>query len=220
MSERQSLRAALRAACRLLTSGAAVAVVAVVAAMSSAPVAAHGQPILQLGAERIQPGGSVEVRGDLGIGEVFEVALIAKADGSRRLIATIPAVEEGHFQSFVTVPADVAVGDYLLEVAVDLSVVRAPLTVAGSPIGGEDGGGPDQGDGLGQPLASGLAGGAGGAGGLGARSSDPALPGGPPTSTRTGRSPIDGVVIIAAAAAIAIGALGGLRLVVRGRARP
>lgn len=171
--------------------------------------------ILELGSERIQPGGSIEVRGDLGVGDVFEVALIAKADGSRRLIATIPAVEEGHFQSYVTVPANVPVGDYLLEVAVDLSVVRAPLAVAGSPFGGEDGGGPDQGDALVQPLGSGPAGSA--AGGLGTRSSDPVLPGRPqPTSTTTDRSPLDGLLIIVAAA-VAIGGLGAFRLVARGR---
>jgi hypothetical protein len=178
--------------------------------MSAAPVAAHGQLILELGSERIQPGGLIEIRGDFGVGEVLEVALISKADGSRRLIATISAVEDGPFQSYVTLPADVPVGDYLLEVAVDLSVVRAPLTVAGSP----------EVDGLVQPLGSGAAGGGAGAGGLGTRSSDTALPGRPqPTSTRTGRAPVDGLLIIVVATAIAIGALIAIRLVARGRVR-
>ncbi|HEY3164531.1 MAG TPA: hypothetical protein VGJ71_09235 [Candidatus Limnocylindrales bacterium] len=157
---------------------------------------AHGELILQLGAEQVQPGGSIEVRGDLGTGESFEVALISKADGSRRLIATIPAVEEGHFQTFVTIPADLAPGAYLLEVAVDLIVARAPLSVAGSPITGEGGGdGPDHADPLVQPMpgSSPAVGGANGAGLTGS-----AAPG-TPASTRAGRSALDGLVIVAVA---------------------
>lgn len=62
-----------------------------------ASVAAHDGLLLQLDAERIQPGGTVEVRGDLGSGGAFEVALIASVDRSRRMIATSPATGEGHF---------------------------------------------------------------------------------------------------------------------------
>jgi hypothetical protein len=189
---------------------------------------AHGQFILQLGAERVQPGGAIEVRGDLGVGEAFEVALIAKADGGRRLIATIPATEEGHFLTYVTVPSDVPVGDYLLEVAVDLSVIRAPLTVAGSPITGEVGDGPDHADPLIQPMSSRLGGGTGtgagaavapGAGGGAAAaagaSAGPAAGGAIPVSTRTRRSPIDGALVVGLAALASIALVGGLRIIGR-----
>jgi hypothetical protein len=182
---------------------------------------AHGQFMLQLGAERVQPGGAIEVRGDLGAGEAFEVALIAKADGGRRLIATIPATEEGHFLTYVTVPSDVPVGDYLLEVAVDLSVIRAPLTVAGSPITGEVGDGPDHADPLNQPMSSGLGSGNGagaGAPAAGPRGSGATTTGGPSqAATRVGRSPIDGALVVGLAALASIALVGGIRLIGRRR---
>ncbi len=184
--------------------------------------AAHGQLILQLGAERVQPGGTIEVRGDLGVGEAFEVALIAKADAGRRLIATIPAIDEGHFQAYVTIPADTPTGDYLVEVAVDLSVVRAPLTIVGSAIVGADGvgDGPDHADPLIGPMPSMLAGGTGpGAGGAPvARTSGASTTGSTvPVSTRVGRSPIDGALIVGIAALASIALVGGLRIIGRRR---
>lgn len=194
-------RAVLRAARRLIP--AATILVAAVALPGG--VAAHGETILQLGAERIQPGGQVEVRGDLGAGEAFEVALISKADGSRRPIATIPAVEEGHFQSWVTIPSDVTAGDYLLEVSVDLAVARAPLAIVGAPVagGGEE---PDQGAGLAQPMPT-----------VGPAVAATSLPLGSveAPSTRAAASPIQGAAIALAAAALAIGLLGGLRILSR-----
>lgn len=169
--------------------------------------AAHGELILQLGAERIQPGGAIEVRGDLGMGERFQIALISKADGSRRPIATIPATEEGHFQSYVTVPADVTPGDYLVEASFDLVVVRAPLTVAGTPVeaGGE---GLDQADGLLLPMPSGAA--------APAVSAPSAVAPGD-TTGRVGRSPVDGLIVVMAAIVGAGLLVGGMRLARRQR---
>lgn len=204
-------RAARRAA-RLIVSGA---VASSVVLRSAAPIAAHGEPILQLSADRIQPGATIEVRGDLGTGEAFEVALVAKADGSRRLIGTITTVDEGHFQSFVTIPADAIPGDYLFEVAVDLNVVRAPLTIAGSPVDAGGGGeGPDRGDGLIVPLPSGF----GAAGGANASiPTAPFSPSGASASTRAGRSPIDGALVVGGAVLLAIALLGVLRVTGRRR---
>jgi hypothetical protein len=176
------------------------------------PVAAHGEYILQLGADRIQPGGAIEVRGDLGTGEAFEVALVSKLDGSRRVIATIPAVEEGHFQTYVTVPADVPTGDYLLEVAVDLTVIRAPLAIAGTPItgSGEEGSGPDH-DPLVGPMPTGA--------GAGVVAGSSAAPNAPAASDLRGtRSPLDGASILAGALAAAVVLLAALRLGARRRA--
>jgi hypothetical protein len=209
------IRRAARRAARLIVSAA---VASAIVLWSAAPVAAPGELILQLSAERIQPGATIEVRGDLGTGEAFEVALVAKADGSRRLIGTITTVDEGHFQSYVTIPADAIPGDYLFEVAADLTVVRAPLTIAGSPIDpGGGGDGPDRGDGLIVPLPSGF-----GAGG-GANASNPTAPFSPSGgsgSTRAGRSPIDGALVVGGAALLAIALLGVLRLTVRRRSGP
>jgi hypothetical protein len=179
-----------------------VAALALLLALSGV-ASAHGELILQLGAERIQPGGTVEVRGDLGQGESFEVALISRADGSRRLIATIPATEEGHFQSFVTVPADVPGGDYLVEVAVDLAVVRAPLTVAGAPVDGVGGGGPEQEEGLLPVASSGVS--ATGAPGAGT----------PGRTAAVVRAQLDGLVAVGLAATGAVVLLAGLRLATR-----
>ena len=191
---------------------ASVGVVAwLLVAFGSSPVVAHGELTLELGAERIQPGGSIEVRGDLGNGEAFDVSLIAKADGSRRMIATIPAIEEGHFQAFVTIPADVAVGDYLVEVAVGVSVVRAPLTVAGSPVDGGDGAGPEQEEGLLQPLPSGFGTGAGVVA-PSARPADSSAAG-----NQGGRASIGGVAVLAVAVIAAVGILAGIGAGARAR---
>lgn len=175
----------------------------------SSPVAAHGELTLELGAERVQPGGSIEVRGDLGSGEAFEVSLIASADGSRRVIATIPTIDEGHFQSYVTVPADLAGGDYLVEVAVGLSVARAPLVVAGPPVDGGGGAGPEQEEGLVQPMPSGFGVGPG----VVARGPNPA-----DSSAATNQGDrYSNVAVLAAALIAAAGIAVGLRIVRRAR---
>jgi hypothetical protein len=125
-------------------------------------VFAHGEETLELGAERVQPGGSVEVRGDLGTGGRFGVALISKEDGSRWSLGTIAAVEEGHFDGYVTLPPDLPMGDYLVEVtaaeAVDPATARAPIVIVGSAIG-PGGERPDQAEGLPGPSTSGFPGG-------------------------------------------------------------
>ena len=199
------LRAALRAARR---SSLSAAVLVVLSITGPAQAAAHGQLILELGADRIQPGAAIEVRGDLGNGEQFEIALISKLDGSRRPIAIVPASDEGHFQSYVIVPADVTPGDYLVEASFDLLVVRAPLTVAGAPIeaGGE---GPDRADGLILPMPSSAGAPAASAPGAAVAPGDAAGP--------VGRAPVDGLIVIVAAIAGAGLLVRGLRLARRRR---
>ena len=145
--ERAVRRAARSAVPRSLLGGFVAAVVPLILAV--APVAAHGETFFQLGAERVQPGGSVEVRADLGAGEAFDLTLIGRGDGARRFLATLAATEEGHLQTYLTIPADVAAGEYLVEIAYDVTVLRAPLTVAGAPIAGEEGQLPGQDEGIG-----------------------------------------------------------------------
>jgi hypothetical protein len=144
------VRAALRVARHVLV---AASIAAVIEILVVAPVAAHGELVFQLGAERVVPGGVVEVRGDLATGDTVEIALISKADGTRRSIATLADFEEGHFQGYVTIPTDVIAGDYLVEAGTDSISARAPLTVAGSAAlaGGERS---DQGEPLVAPVPS------------------------------------------------------------------
>jgi hypothetical protein len=131
--------------------------VAALVIVIAAPAFAHGELIFQLGAERIEPGGSVEIRGDVGAGTSVEIVLIGKSDGSRRSLGTLADFEDGHFQGYVTIPADVAVGEYLLEAGTESIAVRAPLVVAGAAIvgGGER---PGQDEPLVAPMPSGLGG--------------------------------------------------------------
>jgi hypothetical protein len=190
----------------------ALVLAASAAALASTSAVAHGELFFQLGAERVQPGGTVEIRADLGAGEAFDVTLISKADGGRRFIATLPAAEEGHLQSFLTIPANVPAGDYLVEVAFDLTVLRTSLTVAGSPVG-EDGQQPGQDDGLNPrvPLSSALPE-PEPASSLQARASGPAVTG--------ARSPTDAIAVAAVAAGIAIGLVMVLRFTARRRHVP
>jgi hypothetical protein len=207
-------RAVRRTARSAVSGGTVRGVVAVMVAvwlgmLATAPVAAHGESFFQLGAERIEPGGQVEVRADLGAGDRFEVTLISKADGSRRTLGTFPATEEGHLQTWLTIPVDVPAGDYLVELAYDLTVLRAPLTVAGSPLpGGDEGQLPGQDDGFGPPAS-----GSGAPGGPIAAQPSPG-PAAPEDGegVRGRRDGIDGPVSVGIALLAAVALLGVLRL--------
>jgi len=175
------------------------------------PVAAHGELILQLGSERVAPGGVVEVRGDLGMGSTVQIVLISKADGSRRPIATLEDFEEGHFQQYVTIPPDVAAGDYLVEAGTDVVTVRAPLAIVGSAAV-EGGDRPDQGEPLIVPNSSVGVGGA-----LATQAAGAPLGGvvvGSPVREAWPLPPI-GIAVVAVFAALAL--LAGLRLAGRRR---
>lgn len=166
---------------------AAVVLGLLVALGAGSRVLAHGEETLELGAERVQPGGSVEVRGDLGTGERFGVALISQVDGTRWVVGSIAASEEGHFDGYVTVPPETPAGDYLVEVTaegvVDAATARAPIAIAGSPIG-SDGERPDQAEGFAGPPGSGSPGGGPVAVGvLPSRSGTPAAPAEPETTS-------------------------------------
>jgi hypothetical protein len=207
---RSHVRAALRAARAFLP---AIAIAAALGFPGAIPVAAHGELILQLGSERVAPGGVVEVRGDLGMGNTVQIVLISKADGSRRLIATLADFEEGHFQQYVTIPPDVAAGDYLVEAGTDVVTVRAPLAIVGSaPVEGGDR--PDQGEPLIVPNPT-----AGVGGALATQAAGAPLGGvvvGTPVREAWPLPPI-GIAVVAVFAAIAL--LAGLRLAGRGRSR-
>jgi hypothetical protein len=201
-------RAALRAARRFLSAAALAAAIGILGAH---PVAAHGELIFQLGSERVAPGGVVEVRGDLGAGSTVEIVVISKADGTRRSIATLTDFEEGHFQDYVTIPADLPAGDYLVEAGTESIAVRAPLTVAGSAAG-EGGERRDQDEPLLVPLPSGWA-------GYAFETPAAGVPLGPVPAASRETWPIPPVVIAGLLLLGAIVLLGGLRLATRARTR-
>ena len=167
---------------------------------------AHGEDTLELGADRVLPGGSLEVRGDLGAGERFEVALISQVDGSRRTIATILAIEEGHFDTYVTIPPDAPSGAYLVEVTgqdvADAATARVRLAVVGSRLG-EGGDRPDQAEGVTRPAGSGSV------------VDEPAVGGAQPSRSASDAEPGDSLVAEGTFPGLALigGLAGGLALV-------
>ena len=180
-----------------------LALAVVLGAVVAEPVAAHRELYLQLGAERAQPGAAIEIRADLAAGDAFDVTLVSRADGARRFVTTLPAIDEGHLQTYLTLPADVAAGDYLVEVAFDATVMRTPLTVAGAPIiegGGEQ---PGRDEPIGQP------------GALASAVTVGPLPGGGRAAADVPRSPVDGVLILVVAAVASGAAVAALRLLGR-----
>ncbi|MBA2381650.1 MAG: hypothetical protein H0V73_06035 [Chloroflexi bacterium] len=194
----------------------AVAVAVVLLQSLAGEILAHGELTFQLGVERVQPGGTLEIRGDLGAGDQLEITLVAKSDGARRLIATIETAEEGHLHTFVTVPADVAVGDYLVEAAFELTVMRAPLTVAGPPIVEEPDEQPGQEEGLLVPMPPGFGSGSGASGGsasVGAGASASAFTDGAGSLAPIGirRDPIEGMAAVGAGI-LAVAVVAGLRI--------
>lgn len=203
----QHPRAALRAARLFLGPALAAAILGLV---TVAPAIAHGELIFQLGAERIEPGGSVEIRGDIGVGTSVEIVLIGKADGSRRSLGTLGDFEDGHFQGYVTIPADVAVGEYLLEAGTESIAVRAPLVVAGSAVV-EGGDRPGQDEPFVAPMPSGL-------GQAAVATLQPGAPLGPAVGGGSRDAWPTSPVLVAAILVIgAVGLLVGLRLAARRR---
>ena len=107
-------------------------------ALSAVGVAAHGGvPTLQPGAERINPGGTIELLGDMTTEGPVELRLVAGT--TVRSLGSAIADYEGHFQVFVIVPVDVPSGEYTVHAESTVERASAPLVVAGLPIGGEEG---------------------------------------------------------------------------------
>jgi len=105
---------------------------------SAAIVSAHGGvPTLQLGAERVNPGGTIELLGDMTSEGTFELSLIAGT--TVRSLGSAASDYEGHFQVFVNVPVDIPTGSYTVHARSDLERASAPLVVAGPPITDDEG---------------------------------------------------------------------------------
>jgi hypothetical protein len=126
--------------------GRPVGMSAVLAAMAwlllVASVSAHGGvPTLQLNTDRINPGGTVELRGDMTGDEPVELSLQA-ADGSTLALGSIETDWEGHFVAALTMPIDVAAGTYVVQVKSPFEEATTKVVVAGPPLAQEGEGQP------------------------------------------------------------------------------
>ena len=123
---------------RVLASVAvAIACLTTVAAGS---VAAHGGvPILQAVVERVNPGGTLDLMGDMTSEGSVEILLVAPAEAVVWHLAPVEADHEGHFRAFLVVPADVPAGDYRVRATMATEEASTMVVVAGPPIveGGE-----------------------------------------------------------------------------------
>ncbi|MDO8483960.1 MAG: hypothetical protein Q7S35_03315 [Candidatus Limnocylindrales bacterium] len=126
---------------------------------ATSPVSAHGGvATLQLGSERINPGGTLEVVGDMTTDGSIALILIADADGAARPMATLAAGDDGHFQAFVVIPGDVPEGSYTVSAGNGVDLTRAPIVIAGVRVPeGEQGQLPGQDEALAGALPSGVA---------------------------------------------------------------
>ncbi len=106
----------------------------------------------------VPPGGGVGVRADLLTSGPVRLTL-AGTDGSRREVGVVQETTEGHFEVFFEVPNDLSIGLWTLLAEADGTVYGSTtIEVAGSPVGGEEGGGQgprDEDDPLLVPLPSG-----------------------------------------------------------------
>jgi hypothetical protein len=102
--------------------------------------AAHGGvPILQLAAERINPGGTLDVRGDMTIEGPVELLLVAPAEAYVWSLGTVEADFEGHFRVFLAIPTDIPQGTYRVRARMESEEAATEVVIAGLPVGGDEG---------------------------------------------------------------------------------
>ncbi len=105
------------------------------------PVSAHGgEPRIEIGAERLNPGAGLDIRG---VDFEFEEQIVLILAGPQVEIPLGSAIAdaEGIFQLTITIPVDLVEGTYIIRGTTDDHVVDSPqITVWGSAVvqGGED----------------------------------------------------------------------------------
>jgi hypothetical protein len=125
----------IRAIRALGTIAAAVAAAIVV----SAPVLAHsGEWGIFLDPAQSTPGGSVHLRGDVASTGPIQIVLVG-ADASGLVLGTIDDAPNGHFQTVVTFPPDVAPGIWAVEARADgMTPARIDVELSPAPPPGPD----------------------------------------------------------------------------------
>lgn len=171
--------------------------------MASIAAAHDGSPTLQVGAERVNPGGTLEVIGDLKAEGTVALTLVAGTGGTPRPLGTASADHDGNFQAFVIVPADVPAGSYSVRARSEVDEASVPILVGRVPeTGADDGRLPGQDEAL---------------AGTGASSNAvpsiavPVAPEPDAVETSVGVIPIALVVLVAVVLAFAIGTLAKAR---------
>jgi hypothetical protein len=104
------------------------------------PARAHdGPPRLELTAERLNPGATLDIRG-INIAAEQPVTLALIGAGAEYALGTVMGDEHGDFKLIVGVPVEAAVGTYNVRaLAPNRVIVAVPLILAGSPISAEGG---------------------------------------------------------------------------------
>jgi hypothetical protein len=122
---------------------AGAALVALLLALVAPGIAlGHGPGGPWLAAEpyQVNPGGTVEIRGD-NLGADEEVAISLMTGGTATDLGVGTTDGEGHLVAFVAIPADLPAAPYgLMGRTASGSIARGTITVAGPPIGESDGG--------------------------------------------------------------------------------
>ena len=119
-----------------------ILVIVLVIFLQSFSVSAHGdEPRLEISADRVNPGGVIEVRGvDFEFEEQVTLALVGTE--IEIPLGEITADTDGIFLQIVTLPIDLKEGAYHFQAVTDDHEVLSPsFIVQGSAISGEEGGG-------------------------------------------------------------------------------
>jgi hypothetical protein len=120
------------------------------------PVLAHGDETVSVAEPAVvAPGDGLGVRADLIASGPIGLSLVG-ADGTRVEVGIVEETDDGHFERFVTVPADMPAGHWTLVATADgASVASTTFEIAGSAAADVGGQGPrDDDDGLLAPLPS------------------------------------------------------------------
>lgn len=125
----------------VLRSVAVAAVVAATWPAVTAPTAfGHGGvATLQVAVGRVNPGGTLDLLGDMTTEGHVDIQLVAPAEASVWLLGAVEADDEGHFRSFLIVPPDVPVGEYRVRAQMATEQATTSIVIAGLPIAGDEG---------------------------------------------------------------------------------
>lgn len=114
-------------------SVAAVALAGWLGVLAGTATAHGGTPTLQLNSDQVNPGGTIELRGDMTGDDPVELTLQA-GDGSTLTVGVVETDSEGHFVWPLAIPVDVAPGTYIVRVASPFEEATTRIVVAGAPL--------------------------------------------------------------------------------------
>ncbi len=114
--------------------GVALAALAIWLVALAPAVDAHGgTATLQLPTSHVNPGGTLELLGDMTGDGPVDLYLIAP-DSVVRSLGSATADAEGHFQAFIALPSDLPTGSYEVAARSAIDQATSHLTIAGIPV--------------------------------------------------------------------------------------